>query len=172
MKQVFFIGADYQAGKEHVGAAIKYFKGQAVGPVYTPLSQLDFAPEIARIRAENPDAVFAFLVGAGGIALRQAIRAGGPEGQIPFVHRRPGGQSADLPGAGRCRDRHRHGHELAPRTSTTPANKKFVASFRAKYNRDARDLRGARLRRDQGDRRRGRATSTARSRTRTRCARR
>jgi len=68
VKSAFFIGADYQAGYEHVGAAIRYFKGKAIGPVYTPLTQLDFAPEIARIRAEKPDAVFAFLVGAGGIA--------------------------------------------------------------------------------------------------------
>ena len=58
VKSAFFIGADYQAGYEHVGAAMKYFKGKAIGPVYTPLSQLDFAPEIARIRAEKPEAVF------------------------------------------------------------------------------------------------------------------
>src|SRR5712691_11407394 len=53
-KRVFFIAADYQAGKEHIESAIRFFKGQAVGPVYTPLSQLDFATEIARIRAEKP----------------------------------------------------------------------------------------------------------------------
>ncbi len=39
-----------------------------------------------------------------------------------------------------------------------PANKKFVASFRAKYKSRSRHLRGARLRRDQGDRRRGSRT--------------
>jgi len=42
---------------------MKNFTGKAIGPVYTPLAQLDFAPEIARIRAEKPDAVFGFLVG-------------------------------------------------------------------------------------------------------------
>src|SRR5882724_11535538 len=33
IKSAFFIGADYQAGYEHVGAAMKYFKGKAIGPV-------------------------------------------------------------------------------------------------------------------------------------------
>src|SRR2546430_12085352 len=66
VKSAFFLGADYQGGYEHAGAAIRYFKGKAIGPVYTPLTQLDFAPEIARIRAEKPHAGFAFLVGPGG----------------------------------------------------------------------------------------------------------
>ena len=33
VKSAFFLGADYQAGYEHVGAAIRYFKGKAIGPV-------------------------------------------------------------------------------------------------------------------------------------------
>ena len=89
LKKVFFIGADYQAGYEHVGAAMKYFKGQAIGPVYTPLDQLDFAPEIARIRAENPDAVFGFLVGAGGIALSSNTRRRGCRSKIPLYAKTP-----------------------------------------------------------------------------------
>jgi branched-chain amino acid transport system substrate-binding protein len=39
VKSAFFIGADYQAGYEHVGAAMKYFKGKATGPVYAPKSR-------------------------------------------------------------------------------------------------------------------------------------
>jgi branched-chain amino acid transport system substrate-binding protein len=134
-KRVFFLAADYQAGKEHVEAAIKYFKGQAVGPVYTPLSQLDFAPEIARIRAEKPDAVYSFLVGAGGIAFSKQYSQGGLMGQIPFVTEDPVANPLTFPAQGDAA----LGIVMATNWHVgldNAANKKFVGTFRAKYNRD------------------------------------
>jgi branched-chain amino acid transport system substrate-binding protein len=134
-KRVFFLAADYQAGKEHVEAAIKYFKGQAVGPVYTPLSQLDFAPEIARIRAEKPDAVYSFLVGAGGIAFSKQYSQGGLMGQIPFVTEDPVANPLTFPAQGDAA----LGIVMATNWHLgldNAANKKFVGTFRAKYNRD------------------------------------
>jgi branched-chain amino acid transport system substrate-binding protein len=134
-KKVFFLAADYQAGKEHVEAAIKYFKGQAVGPVYTPLSQLDFAPEIARIRAEKPDAVYSFLVGAGGIAFSKQYSQGGLMGQIPFVTEDPVANPLTFPAQGDAA----LGIVMATNWHIgldNAANKKFVGTFRAKYNRD------------------------------------
>jgi branched-chain amino acid transport system substrate-binding protein len=134
-KRVFFLAADYQAGKEHVEAAIKYFKGQAVGPVYTPLSQLDFAPEIARIRAEKPDAVYSFLVGAGGIAFSKQYSQGGLMGQIPFVTEDPVANPLTFPAQGDAA----LGIVMATNWHIgldNAANKKFVGTFRAKYNRD------------------------------------
>lgn len=134
-KRVFFLAADYQAGKEHVEAAIKYFKGQAVGPVYTPLSQLDFAPEIARIRAEKPDAVYSFLVGAGGIAFSKQYSQGGLMGQIPFVTEDPVANPLTFPAQGDAA----LGIVMATNWHIgldNAANKKFVSTFRAKYNRD------------------------------------
>src|SRR5262249_13346976 len=89
VRNAFFIGADYQAGYEHVGGAMRYFKGKAIGPTYTPLTQLDFAPEMARIRAEKPDAVFAFLVGAGGVAFVKQYAQAGLKGQIPLYSEDP-----------------------------------------------------------------------------------
>jgi branched-chain amino acid transport system substrate-binding protein len=134
-KRVFFLAADYQAGKEHVEAAIRYFKGQAVGPVYTPLSQLDFAPEIARIRAEKPDAVYSFLVGAGGIAFSKQYSQGGLMGQIPFVTEDPVANPLTFPAQGDAA----LGIVMATNWHIgldNAANKKFVGTFRAKYNRD------------------------------------
>jgi branched-chain amino acid transport system substrate-binding protein len=134
-KRVFFLAADYQAGKEHVEAAIKYFKGEAVGPVYTPLSQLDFAPEIARIRAEKPDAVYSFLVGAGGIAFSKQYSQGGLMGQTPFVTEDPVANPLTFPAQGDAA----LGIVMATNWHIgldNAANKKFVGTFRAKYNRD------------------------------------
>jgi branched-chain amino acid transport system substrate-binding protein len=134
VKSAFFVGADYQAGYEHVGAAMKYFKGKAVGPVYTPLTQLDFAPEMARIRAEKPDAVFAFLVGAGGVAFVKQYAQAGLQNQIPFYTEDPVANPLTFPAQGDA------AVGLIMGTNWTadldnPANKKFVAAFTAKYNR-------------------------------------
>ena len=154
IKSAFFLGADYQAGYEHVGAAIKYFNGKAIGPVYTPLAQLDFAPEIARIRAEKPDAVFAFLVGAGGVAFSKQYAQAGLQKQIPFYTEDPVANPLTFPAQGDA--------ALGIIMSTNwameldnPANKKFVDLVHGEAQARARDLRGPGLRRDQAHRFRG-----------------
>jgi branched-chain amino acid transport system substrate-binding protein len=135
VKSAFFIGADYQAGYEHVGAAMKYFKGKAIGPSYTPLSQLDFAPEIARIRAEKPEAVFAFLVGAGGVAFVKQYAQAGLQNQIPFYTEDPVANPLTFPAQGDAALGIIMGTNWTADLDNA-ANKKFVASFVAKYNRE------------------------------------
>ena len=39
------------------------FKGEIVDEVYTPLGQLDFSAELAKIAADKPEAVFTFMPG-------------------------------------------------------------------------------------------------------------
>jgi branched-chain amino acid transport system substrate-binding protein len=134
IKSAFFIGADYQAGYEHVSAAMKYFKGKAMGPAYTPLTQLDFAPEIARIRAEKPDAVFAFLVGAGGIAFVKQYAQAGLQNQIPLYSEDPVANPLTFPAQGDAAVGVIMGTNWTADLDN-PANKKFVSSFTAKYNR-------------------------------------
>jgi branched-chain amino acid transport system substrate-binding protein len=134
IKKAMFIGADYQAGYQHVEAAIRYFKGQAVKPIYVPLHQLDFAPEIARIRAEKPDGVFAFLVGAGGIALVKQYAQAGLQGKIPFFAEDPVANPLTFPAQGDA------ALGIVMSTNWTAdldnaANKKFVAEFQKKYKR-------------------------------------
>ena len=134
-KRVFFLAADYQAGKEHIEAAIRTFKGQAIGPVYTPLTQLDFATEIARIRAEKPDAVFSFLVGGGGIAFSKQYAQAGLISRIPFVTEDPVANPLTFPAQGDAA----LGIVMATNWHMgldNDANKKFVAAFRKKHNRD------------------------------------
>lgn len=133
-KKVFFIGADYQAGYQHVEAAMRYFKGEALKPYYAPLNQLDFAPVIARIRAEKPDAIFAFLVGAGGIALVKQYAQSGLQGKIPFFAEDPVANPLTFPAQGDSA----LGIVMATNWTAdldNAANKKFVAEFRKKYNR-------------------------------------
>jgi branched-chain amino acid transport system substrate-binding protein len=134
VKSAFFVGADYQAGYEHVGAAMKYFKGKAIGPTYAPLSQLDFAPEMARIRAEKPDAVFAFLVGAGGVAFVKQYAQAGLQKQIPFYAEDPVANPLTFPAQGDAAVGIIMGTNWTADLDN-PANKKFVSSFVTKYGR-------------------------------------
>ena len=77
LKRVYFMGMDYQAGWDHVKAAIREFKGEKVAEVYTPISQLDFSAELTQLRAAKPDAVFVFYVGPLAVAfLKQYTQAG------------------------------------------------------------------------------------------------
>jgi len=67
VKSAYFMGMDFQAGWDHVGAAEKNYKGKNVGKVFTPMAQLDFSAELAKARDVKPDGMFVFYVGASGI---------------------------------------------------------------------------------------------------------
>ena len=67
-KRVYFMGMNFQAGRDHTKAAIRNFTGEKVAEVYTPVDQLDFSAELSQLRAAKPDAVYAFYVGGQAIA--------------------------------------------------------------------------------------------------------
>ncbi len=78
VKSVYFMGADYQAGWEKIGGAMRYYKGKSYGPVYTPWQrQVDLAAELTQLRAADPEAVFVFYPGGSGISfVKQFAQAG------------------------------------------------------------------------------------------------
>lgn len=129
-KTVYFIGQDYQAGWEHIAAAQRTYQGKAIGPVFTPLAQLDFAAELAQIRNAKPDAVHAFMVGNGGIAFVKQYAQAGLQ-SIPLTGTDAMSTPLQWPAMGDA---------TVGMTVTTnwsyefdnPENKKFVAAYRAK----------------------------------------
>src|SRR4029453_9644395 len=48
-KKAFLLAPNYQAGKDMIGGFKKHFKGEIADEVYTPLGQLDFSAELAKI---------------------------------------------------------------------------------------------------------------------------
>jgi branched-chain amino acid transport system substrate-binding protein len=130
-KSVYFIGQDYQAGWEHIAAAQKTYKGKQMGPVFTPLAAVDFAAELAQIRAANPDAVHAFMVGNGGIAFIKQYAQAGLQGKIPLFGSDAMSTPLQWPAMGDATI------GITVSTSWSYAfdnepNKKFVAAYRAK----------------------------------------
>lgn len=76
-KNVYIMAPNYPAGKDALAGFKRYYKGNIAGEVYTKLGQVDYAAEIANLRAASPDAVFFFLPGGMGINfVKQYAQAG------------------------------------------------------------------------------------------------
>jgi branched-chain amino acid transport system substrate-binding protein len=60
-KNAYLVAPNYQAGKDSLSGFKRYYKGKVVDEVYTKLGQLDYAAEIAQIRAAKPEALYVFL---------------------------------------------------------------------------------------------------------------
>lgn len=76
-KSVYIMAPNYPAGKDALAGFKRYYKGSIAGEVYTKLGQVDYAAELANLRAASPDAVFFFLPGGMGINfVKQYAQAG------------------------------------------------------------------------------------------------
>ncbi len=134
VKSAYFLGADYQAGWEKIDGAIRTYKGKVVGKVYTPLTQLDFAAEIAQVRSANPDALFIFYPGGLGIAFLKQWQQAGLQGKIPIYTEDATANDMTFPALGDAAlnivQIGNWSYEL-----DNPQNKAFVAAFVKKYGR-------------------------------------
>jgi branched-chain amino acid transport system substrate-binding protein len=129
-KKAFLLAPNYQAGKDMVGGFKKHFKGEIADEVYTPLGQLDFSAELAKIAAAKPDAFFVFMPGGMGVNLVKQYRQAGLD-TIPFLSVFTVDEST-LPAQQDAAVGFFSGMTWAPNTDT-PENKKFVADFEKEY---------------------------------------
>ncbi len=83
-KKVMLLAPNYQAGKDSLAGFKRHFKGEVIEEMYTPLGQLDFAAELAKIAAAKPDAFFTFMPGGMGVNLVKQYRQAGLAA-IPFL---------------------------------------------------------------------------------------
>ena len=68
VKTAFLIGPNYAAGKDMLGGVASTFKGKILGQELTKWpDQLDFSAELAKAKAEKPDAIFVFYPGKAGV---------------------------------------------------------------------------------------------------------
>lgn len=134
IKRAYFMALDYQAGWDFVGAARATYKGEVVGQIFTPLTQLDFSAEFAQIRAAKPDGIFAFYIGGPSVAFIKQYTQAGLKADVPIFG--TDGLSDVLSFA--AQGDAALGIKISSNWSDlldNPANKKFVEGFRAKYGR-------------------------------------
>ena len=141
VKKLYLIGADFEAGYEHTNAAKTGFKGEIVAQQFTPLTQLDFAADIAKIRASGADGVFAFYPGGLGIAFMRQWAQAGLVGKIPVFSNIALTEPTAFQAQGKS--------VLGTYVSTVyfagidnPTNKQFVQDFKAKFGRDPASYAG------------------------------
>ena len=129
-KRMVLLAPNYQAGRDAMAGFKRLYKGEVVDELYVPLTQIDFQSEIARIAADKPDAVFAFMPGGLGINLVKQYRQAGLA-NIPFLSAFTVDESV-LPAEGDAALGFYSGTNWAPNMDN-PANKAFVAAFEKAY---------------------------------------
>ena len=133
VKSAFLIGPNYAAGKDMLAGVQQTFKGQIVGQELTRWpDQLDFSAELSKARAAKPDAIFAFYPGGAGVQFVTQYVQAGLKGQIPLYTAftiddlslpRLKDLAVGVPGA-----------QQWVNDLPNPANRKYVADYKAKYN--------------------------------------
>ncbi len=129
-KRAFLLAPNYQAGKDMLAGFKRTFKGEIAEEAYTPLGQLDFSAELARIAAAKPDVFFVFMPGGMGVNLVKQYRQAGLD-NLPFLSVFTVDEST-LPAQQDAALGFFSGMTWAPNTDT-PENKRFVADFEREY---------------------------------------
>jgi branched-chain amino acid transport system substrate-binding protein len=126
------LAPNYPAGKDSITGFKRKYKGVVADEIYTKVGQLDYATELAQLRAAKPDALYFFLPGAMGINFIKQFVGAGLSKDITLV---TSGFSADEDIIGAV------GEPMLGLFNTThwahdldnAANKAFVAAFRKEY---------------------------------------
>jgi branched-chain amino acid transport system substrate-binding protein len=84
VESTYILAPNYPAGKDALTGFKRFFKGKIAGEVYTKLGQVDYAAEIANIRAAKPKAVFFFLPGGMGINFVKQYQQSGLMADVPL----------------------------------------------------------------------------------------
>lgn len=133
-KRVYLLAPNYPAGKEALAGFKRFFKGEVVAEVYTPLNQLDFAAELAQLRAAKPQAVYFFYPGGLAVNFLKQYAQAGLTAEIPILGPSYSLDQTVLPAVGDAAIGALASAFWSERMDN-PANKKFVAGFEEAHNR-------------------------------------
>lgn len=134
IKKVALLAPNYPAGRDHLTGFKRFFKGEVVMEEYTPLSQLDYAAELTKLRATDAEAIYIFLPGGLGVNFIKQFAGAGLGEKIQLF---APGFSADedvISAVGEpmlgIQNTSQWGHDM-----DNAANRRFVADFEAAYGR-------------------------------------
>jgi branched-chain amino acid transport system substrate-binding protein len=131
LKKVVLLAPNYQAGKDALTGFKRGYQSEAADEVYVPLGTMDFSAELAKIAAEQPDAVFVFLPGGMGINFVKQFRQAGLADKVKFLSAFTVDE-ATLPAQKDAAVGLYGGSNWAPNLDT-PQNKAFVAAYEKAY---------------------------------------
>jgi branched-chain amino acid transport system substrate-binding protein len=131
-KKTFILAPNYPAGKDALTGFKRFYKGELAGELFTKIGQTDYAAEIAQIRASGADSVFFFLPGGMGIAFMKQYAQSGI--RIPVMGPGFSFDQDVLSAIGDAALGVKNSSQWS-KDLDNEANKKFVESFKAEYNR-------------------------------------
>ncbi|MGH6750747.1 MAG: ABC transporter substrate-binding protein, partial [Bradyrhizobium sp.] len=133
-KRIYLLAPNYPAGKDALAGFKRFYKEPLAGEIYTPLNQLDYAADLAQLRAAKPDAVYFFYAGGMGANFLKQYRQADLPKDIPLLGPIFSLDNIIVTATGDA--------ALGARASTfwsevvdNPANKRFVTDFKAAYGR-------------------------------------
>ena len=133
-KNVLLVAPNYAAGNDALAGFKSQYKGHVAEELRTKLGQLDYAAELAQIRAAKPEAIYMFLPGGMGINFVKQFVAAGLSKDTTIIA--PGfAADEDIiravgePMLGIFNTSH-WAHDL-----DNEANKKFVSAYEREYGR-------------------------------------
>lgn len=130
----YLLAPNYPAGHDSLTGFKRYYKGEIVGEVYTALGQVDYAAEIANLRAAAPEAVFFFLPGGMGINFVKQYAQAGLTESIPLFGPAFSFDQGILKAVGEAAVGVINTAQWSPDLDN-PANRHFVEAFRQAYGR-------------------------------------
>jgi branched-chain amino acid transport system substrate-binding protein len=133
-KSVYLMAPNYPAGKDAITGFRRFYTGGVAGEVYTPLNQLDFAAELANLRAAGPDAVFFFYPGGLGINFIKQYAQAGLMQDIPLFAAAFSFSQDILSAVGEAAVGAANGSQWSPDLDNE-LNRKLVAGFKERHGR-------------------------------------
>jgi branched-chain amino acid transport system substrate-binding protein len=133
-KNVYLLAPNYPAGQDALAGFKRFYKGNITAEVYTKLGQVDYAAELANLRAARPDAVFFFLPGGMGINFIKQYAQAGLKDTIPLFGPAFSFDEGILQAVGEAAigtmNTSQYSHDL-----DNPANAAFAKAFSETYGR-------------------------------------
>jgi branched-chain amino acid transport system substrate-binding protein len=133
-KRLYLMAPNYQAGKDALAGAKRYFDGEIVGEVYTKINQPDYSAELAMLKAAKPDALFIFYPGGMGINFIKQYAQAGLKKEIPLYTTAFTTDQSALPAMGDAALDIINASFWSPDLDNT-VNKKFVADYKLEYGK-------------------------------------
>ncbi len=133
-QNVYILAPNYPAGRDALTGFKRYYTGNIAGEVYTELGQLDYAAELAQLRAASPDAVFFFLPGGMGINFVKQYDQAGLKGDVPLFGPAFSFSQDILAAVGDAALGVMNTAQWSPDLDNA-ANQRFVTDFQAAYGR-------------------------------------
>lgn len=133
-ENVYLMAPNYPAGHDALAGFKRFYNGTVIDEVYTQVGQLDYAAELATLRAAQPDAVYIFYPGGMGINFVRQYDQLGLKDSIPLFGPAFTFSQDNLDAIGDAALGVMNTAQWSP-DMDNEVNQRFVADFRETYGR-------------------------------------